>query len=91
MEKLAFALVITSRKLQPYFQAHTIRVLTEYPLRKILQKLNLSRRLAKWAIKLGEFDLEFLSRSTIKGQALADILVEFTNLPEATTVVETRT
>jgi hypothetical protein len=91
MEKQAFALVIASRKLQPYFQAHTIRVLTEYPLRKILQKLDLSRRLANWAIELGEFDLEFLSRSTIKGQALADFLVEFTNLPEATTVVKTRT
>ncbi|XP_030479564.2 uncharacterized protein LOC115696818 [Cannabis sativa] len=33
MEKLAFALVITSRKLRPYFQAHNIEVLTNYPLR----------------------------------------------------------
>ena len=32
MEKLAYALVISSRKLQPYFQAHTIEVLTNYPL-----------------------------------------------------------
>ncbi|XP_059441871.1 uncharacterized protein LOC132174196 [Corylus avellana] len=34
MEKLAFALTIASRKLRSYFQAHTIRVLTEYPLKK---------------------------------------------------------
>ncbi|XP_059441920.1 uncharacterized protein LOC132174250 [Corylus avellana] len=34
MEKLAFALIIASRKLRLYFQAHTIRVLTEYPLKK---------------------------------------------------------
>jgi hypothetical protein len=46
MEKLAFALIIASRKLCPYFQAHTIRVLTEYPLKKVLQKLDLSGRLA---------------------------------------------
>ena len=28
MEKLAFALVMVARKLRPYFQAHTIIVLT---------------------------------------------------------------
>jgi hypothetical protein len=42
MEKLAFALTIASRKLWLYFQAHTIKVLTEYPLKKVLQKLDLS-------------------------------------------------
>jgi hypothetical protein len=45
IEKLAFALVMASRKLQPYFQAHTIRVFTEYTLRKVMQKLNLLGRL----------------------------------------------
>jgi hypothetical protein len=62
------------------FQAHTIRVLTEYPLRKVMQKLDLSGRLANWAIELGQFDLEFIPRNAIKGQALADFLVEFTNM-----------
>ncbi|XP_059441893.1 uncharacterized protein LOC132174218 [Corylus avellana] len=81
MEKLAFALTIASRKLRLYFQAHTIRVLTEYPLKKILRKLDLPGRLANWAIKLGEFDIEFLPRNAIKGQVLADFLAEFTNLP----------
>jgi len=32
MEKLAFALVIATRKLKPYFQAHTVIVLTDKPL-----------------------------------------------------------
>ncbi|XP_059451083.1 uncharacterized protein LOC132181869 [Corylus avellana] len=84
VEKLAFALIIASRKLRPYFQAHTIRVLTEYPLKKVLRKLDLSGRLANWAIELGEFDIEFLPRSSLKGQALADFLAEFTNLPNVT-------
>jgi hypothetical protein len=82
IEKLAFALVVASRKLRPYFQAHTIRILTEYPLRKVMQKLDLSGRLANWAIKLGQFDLEFVPRSAIKGQVLADFLAELTNLPD---------
>ena len=52
MEKLALALVIASRKLRPYFHSHTIRVLTNYPLRQVLQKLNTSGRLLKWVIEL---------------------------------------
>ena len=79
MEKLALALVTASRKLRPYFQSHTIRVLTNYPLRQILQKLDASCRLLKWAIELSQFDIEFLPRPAIKGQALADFIAEFTN------------
>jgi hypothetical protein len=41
IHKLAFTLVTFVRRLRPYFQAHTIKVLTECPLRKILQKPNL--------------------------------------------------
>ena len=33
-EKMILALVTTSRKLRPYFQAHTIEVPTEYPMSK---------------------------------------------------------
>jgi len=36
IDKLAFALVVLAQRLRPYFQAHAIRVLTEYLLRKIL-------------------------------------------------------
>ena len=73
---------MASRKLRPYFQAHKIRVLTEYPLRKVMQKLDLSGRLANWAIELGQFDLDFVSRTAIRGQVLANFLAEFTNIPE---------
>jgi hypothetical protein len=82
IEKLAFTLITASRKLRPYFQAHTIQVLTEYPLQKVMQKLDLSWRLTNWAIELGQFDLEFVPRNEIKGQALANFLVKFTNLSE---------
>jgi ribonuclease HI len=47
-----------------------------------MQMLNLSGRLTNWAIELGQFDLEFIPRNAVKGQALADFLVEFTNMPE---------
>jgi hypothetical protein len=81
-EKLAFALVVSARRLRLYFQAHAIRVLIEYPMKKVLQKPDLSGRLVNWAIEQGEFDIEFDPRTTIKGQALADFLVEFCNMVE---------
>ena len=82
IEKLAFSLVMSTQRLRPYFQAHTIKVLTECSLRKILQKPNLSGRLVSWEIELGEFDIEFHPRTSLKGQALANFKVEFCNMPE---------
>uniref|UniRef100_A0A2N9HF13 Integrase catalytic domain-containing protein n=1 Tax=Fagus sylvatica TaxID=28930 RepID=A0A2N9HF13_FAGSY len=45
MEKLAFALVTAARKLRPYFQAHTIVLLTNHPLRKAMNKPDAAGRL----------------------------------------------
>jgi hypothetical protein len=53
IEKLAFSLIVSARRLRPYFQAHAIRVLTEYPMKKILQKPDLSGRLVNWSVELG--------------------------------------
>ncbi|KAL2243910.1 UNVERIFIED_CONTAM: Retrovirus-related Pol polyprotein from transposon opus [Sesamum indicum] len=38
IEKLALALVVTARKLRPYFQGHRIVVLTNHPLRNVLTR-----------------------------------------------------
>ena len=67
MEKLILALVTTSRKLRPYFQAHTVEVSIEYPMKQILHKPETSRRLIKWAIDLSEFDIRYKPRTTVKG------------------------
>ena len=53
LEKLALVLMVASKKLMPYFHAHLIEVLTNYPLRQVLQKLEASGRLHKWVIELG--------------------------------------
>uniref|UniRef100_A0A2N9IF11 Integrase catalytic domain-containing protein n=1 Tax=Fagus sylvatica TaxID=28930 RepID=A0A2N9IF11_FAGSY len=54
MEKLAFALLIASRKLRPYFQAHSIIVMTDYPIRKAMNKPDAAGRLVQWSIEMGE-------------------------------------
>ncbi|CAL9031657.1 unnamed protein product, partial [Prunus brigantina] len=78
LEQLALALVISARRLRPYFQAHQITVLTNQPLRQVLQKPETSGRLVKWAIELGEFDIQFKPRPAEKGQAVADFISELT-------------
>ena len=75
MEKLILALITTSRKLQPYFQGHTVEVSTEYPMKKILHKPETSGRLMKWAIELSEFDIKYKLRTVVKGKILADFII----------------
>ncbi|XP_074351754.1 uncharacterized protein LOC141690876 [Apium graveolens] len=77
MEKLVYALILASQKLRPYFQAHRVEVRMAYPLRQVLHKPESSGRMLKWAVELGQFDLEYMYRTAIKGQALADFLLEF--------------
>ena len=52
MEKLAFTLVTAARKLRPYFQAYTIVLLTNHPLRKVMNKPDAAGRLIQWSIEL---------------------------------------
>ena len=78
MEKLAFALVMASRKLRHYFQAIVINVLTNHTLKKAMNNLKAVRRLIQWAIELSKFDVRYQPRSTIKSQVLADFIAKFT-------------
>lgn len=84
MEKLALFFITVSRKLRPYFQVNSIEILTNFPLKKVLQKIDASSHLLKWAIEVSEFDLLFKSRSAIKEQALA----EFTKVLEMEATME---
>ena len=43
MEKLTLALITVARKLKPYFQAHTVVVLTNKPLRQAITNLEATR------------------------------------------------
>ena len=78
MEKLAFALVIVARRLKAYFQAHTIIVLTDKPLRKAMNSPKAAGRMALWAIELSEFEIQYRPRTAIKGQAVAEFITNFT-------------
>ena len=78
MENLAFALVTVAWKLKPYFQAHTIIVLIDQPLKRVMSSPEAARRMALWVIKLSKFDVQYRSRTAVKGQIVADFIAEYT-------------
>jgi hypothetical protein len=52
-------LLITSRKLRHYFQAHKILVSSSFPLGEIICNRDTNGRIVKWSVDLGEFEIEF--------------------------------
>ena len=58
LEKAILVVVHGTRKLPHYFQAHTVVVLTQLPLRTILRNADYIGRIAKWGTILGAFDIK---------------------------------
>ena len=81
LEKAILAVVHASRKLPHYFQAHTVVVLTQLPLKSVLQTADYTERIALCNTILGAFDIKYMPRTSIKGQVLADLVAEFAELP----------
>ncbi|GJS44375.1 reverse transcriptase domain-containing protein [Tanacetum coccineum] len=76
MEKLVLALVHASKRLKRYFQARTIIVIMDQPIKQILSRPEVAGRLQKWSIELGKYDIQYRPRTLVKGQILADFIVE---------------
>ena len=66
LEKAILAVVLGTRKLPHYFQAHTVVVLTQLPLKAILRSVDYTRRIAKWGAILGAFDIKYMPRTSVK-------------------------
>ena len=45
IEKIVFALIVASRKLRQYFQANLILVMTDQPIKKLMNKPEATRRM----------------------------------------------
>jgi ribonuclease HI len=76
MEKLVLALVFAAKRLRRYFQAHPIAVITDQPIKQVISKPDASGRLQKWSVMLNEYNILYRPRTAIKGQVLADFIVE---------------
>jgi hypothetical protein len=77
VEKIYYTVVMCSRKLRYYFEAHTIRVLTNQPLHDIFGNRDNSGRIGKWVTELSEHIINFKKHSAIKSQILVDFVVEW--------------
>jgi len=82
VQKLLYMILITSRKLCHYFQAHNVKVVSSIPLGDILHNRDAKGRVVKWSVELGALSIEFLPRSTIKSQALANFIVKWTEIQD---------
>jgi hypothetical protein len=47
------ALITAAKKLPQYFQAHTIYVVTQYPVQAMFHKADFTGRIWKWGVKIG--------------------------------------
>jgi ribonuclease HI len=77
VQKLLYAVLITSRKLRHYFQEYSISVITDYPLGDILRNQDATGRISKWAVELGALNIDFKPRTALKSQALVDFMAEW--------------
>jgi hypothetical protein len=72
LEKIAYAVVMSSRKLRHYFEAFKVRVTSDRGLGKLFRNPEASVRIAKWAAELSGYHINFEPRTAIKSQVLAE-------------------
>ena len=80
-QKLLLALLVASRKLRHYFLGHPIKVVSAYPLERVLRSPNSAGRVAEWNIELQAFQIEFSTTEVIKVFALANFMAEWAEAP----------
>ena len=78
LEKVLYAVLMASRKLRHYFQAYHIIVPSSQPLKDIMRNRDATGRIEKWAAELNEFTIDYVHRSSIQSQALADFIADWT-------------
>ena len=77
IEKMCCALAWASRKLRQYILYFTTQLISCMdPIKYIFEKPALSGKISCWQMLLSEFDIVFVIRKAIKGQAIADYLAD---------------
>ena len=77
IEKLCLTLYFACSKLRHYLLKHRIYVISQTDLMKYMfNRPVLSGKIGKWLLSLIEFSLVYHSQKLVKGQALANFLVD---------------
>jgi hypothetical protein len=77
LEKVLYVVLMAFRKLQHYFQAYHIIIPLSQPLKDIMRNREVTGRIGKWAAELNEFTIDYVHRSSIQSQALADFIADW--------------
>jgi ribonuclease HI len=78
LEKVLYVVLMASRKLRHYFQAYHIIVPSSQPLKDIMRNREATGRIRKWVVELNEFSIDYVHKSSIQSQALADFIADWT-------------
>jgi hypothetical protein len=78
LEKVLYVVLMASTKLRHYFQAYHIIVPSSQPLKDIMRNIEATGRIGKWAAELNKFSIDYVHRSLIQSQALADFIADWT-------------
>jgi hypothetical protein len=78
VERSCLAPIYALQRLRHYFLAHKVQLITKsHPLKSLLQHPVLSGRLAQWLLQLSQYEIITETPTTIKSQAIADLLAQF--------------
>jgi hypothetical protein len=66
IQKLLYTVVLARRKLQHYFEAHPVTVVSYFPLGEIIRNPDAAGRIAKWYVELMGDTLAYTLRKAIK-------------------------
>lgn len=58
------------------------------PLKCLINKANLTSRLAKWVMMLRKFDIEYINRKVIKGKVIVDQILDASMIDDSSLVSE---
>jgi hypothetical protein len=72
--------VLARCKLQHYFEAHPVTVVSSFPLGEIIRNPDAAGRITKWSVELMGETLAYAPRKAIMSQILADFVTEWMDI-----------
>jgi hypothetical protein len=76
-QKVSYGVYMAAKKLNHYFEEHPITVVSTTPLSEIIGSKDATGKMAKCAIELSVHTIQYMPRTMIKSQIIADFFTEW--------------